>query len=655
MRDPHDVLSDVFGHAAFRGRQREVIDAVLAGGRVLAVLPTGAGKSLTYQIPAILLDGLTLVVSPLLALMRDQVGGLTARGVRAARLDSSQPGAEQAAVLAAAAAGQLDLLYLSPERLADVATFALLGKLPIACCVVDEAHCYCEWGDSFRPDYLRLPGLVRRLRPRALLCLTATATRTTERTLRKAFAIPAAACLRESPARPNIFYHVRRVAAADRPRLLLERLRAVSGEPAIVYVTRQETAVAVAGALGHGGVAALAYHAGMDAAGRRHVEDEFQAGRCHVLVATIAFGMGIDKGDIRHVIHYNLPRSAEGWLQESGRAGRDGQPAVAEVFACGADLAVLENFALAWVPGVLAVERVLEQILSGRPVSLHDLGATFDLRQEALEHLLVRLELAGHLRIAQRTWKRARITPLRPPASLVNTLPKPLRAAATQLLESSGAIDLQALAGANAALLARFHRVLGEWQAAGDAAVDCWHRLFEVKVLRRPDDLRPLADELAAGFASQAAAAQARLQTVVRLVSQRGCVVRGLLAEFGHRAGACGHCSGCAGGLSLGADSSASAATGALPRGLSRNTNRAGQLPDCEPEAPAAEELAIIQALVRERHAPLRTAAQLARFLCGLRSPAARRARLDKHASFGLLERLPFSSVLAYAQVALGG
>jgi ATP-dependent DNA helicase RecQ len=628
---PEKLLREVFGHGGFRAGQREVIDAVLGGGRVLAILPTGAGKSLTYQLPGLLLGGLAVVVSPLLALMRDQVDRLQQRGVRAARLDSSQPPAEQASVLAAAASGALDFLYLSPERLAQPATFQQLRKLAVGLFVIDEVHCYSEWGHSFRPDFLRLPGLVRRLRPRALLCLTATATAAAAREIRRAFSIKAGATITGPGARANLSYHVSALAAAERFPALLERLAASRGQAAIVYVIRQETAVDVAGRLAAAGIPAHAYHAGMDSDGRAHVQHGFLSGAIQVIVATIAFGMGIDKPDVRRVIHYNLPKSPEGWLQESGRAGRDGLPAIAEVFACAEDLPVLENFACAWLPNSVALARVLERVFGGGLLSVYDLSTTFDIRRETLEHLLVRLELDGWIRPVARTWKRARVIPLRPPASLVASMPKSLRGEAGALLAAAGALDLPALAADHGCSVARLHRVIDEWRAGGDAEVRRWHVLLEVRILRVPPALAELADAYQKMLDQQAQAALARLAAVVRLVTTRGCVERGLLAVFGQRpAGGCGQCSSCLGNWP--------------PR----------TLVGADAAPPDAAELDAIRMLVRERHAPLRTAPQLARFLCGLSSPAAARKRLDRHPCFGRLARLPFSTVAAYAAVALG-
>jgi ATP-dependent DNA helicase RecQ len=294
-------------------------------------------------------------------------------------------------------------------------------------------------------------------------------------------------------------------------------------------------------------------------------------------------------------------------------------------------VAVLENFAGAWLPAVVSLERALERIFSGEAVSLYDLSTTFDLRRDTLEHLLVRLELDGWIRPRARTWKRARVAPLRPPASLAASLPKALRAAAAALLETPrAALDLTKLAGPGASM-AQLHRVLDEWLAAGDAEVRRWHVLLELQILRRPDAVRELAAGCHAMLVEQTRAGLERLEAVVRLLTARGCVTRGLLGYLGQKAAArCGHCSSCSGQRP--------------PR----------ELPGEPARAPDAAELEAIRQLVRERHAPLGSAAQLARFLCGLQSPALARKRLERHASFGGLARLPFSAVLAYAEVALG-
>jgi ATP-dependent DNA helicase RecQ len=320
---PEEVLGRVFGYASFRGAQREVIDRVLGGGDALVLMPTGGGKSLCYQIPALLRPGTGVVVSPLIALMQDQVDALRQLGVRAAFLNSSLPPAEQWAVERALLAGDLDLLYVAPERLLTERFLALLERVPIALFAIDEAHCVSQWGHDFRPEYIQLNLLHERWPGVPRIALTATADAPTRREIVERLGLADAAQYVSSFDRPNIRY---RVVEKDQPRRqLLGFLRAEHAEDSgIVYCLSRRKVEETAEFLRDQGFRALAYHAGMTAEERRANQAEFLRGEGVIVVATIAFGMGIDKPDVRFVAHLDLPKSLEAYYQETGRAGRDG-------------------------------------------------------------------------------------------------------------------------------------------------------------------------------------------------------------------------------------------------------------------------------------------------------------------------------------------
>jgi ATP-dependent DNA helicase RecQ len=323
-----EVLSRVFGYDSFRGAQQEIIDHVTAGGDALVLMPTGGGKSLCYQIPALLRDGTGVVISPLIALMQDQVDALRALGVRAGFLNSSQDAGERRQVEADFASGRLDLLYLAPERLRAESTLRLLDRGTISLFAIDEAHCVAQWGHDFRPDYLALSELHERWPSVPRIALTATATEATRTEIAQRLNLTGARHFVSSFDRPNIQY---RIAPKDEPRRqLLALIRTEHpGEAGIVYCLSRASVDTTAEFLVRSGIEALPYHAGLDAATRRANQERFLREDGLIMVATIAFGMGIDKPDVRFIAHLDLPRSVEGYYQETGRAGRDGLPATA--------------------------------------------------------------------------------------------------------------------------------------------------------------------------------------------------------------------------------------------------------------------------------------------------------------------------------------
>ncbi|MDN5749254.1 MAG: DNA helicase RecQ [Pseudonocardia sp.] len=325
---PCDVLRRVFGYEAFRGPQQEVIEHVCGGGDALVLMPTGGGKSLCYQVPALVRAGTGVVVSPLIALMQDQVDALRALGVRAGFLNSTQGPDERRATEAAFLGGELDLLYLAPERLRVPSTLSLLGRGAISLFAIDEAHCVAQWGHDFRPDYLALSGLHERWPDVPRIALTATATEATHTEIAQRLGLVDALHVVASFDRPNIQY---RIAPKNEPRRqLLDLLRTEHpGDAGIVYCLSRRSVEQTAEHLTAQGILALPYHAGLDAAVRARHQSRFLREDGVVMVATIAFGMGIDKPDVRFVAHLDLPKSVEGYYQETGRAGRDGLPSTA--------------------------------------------------------------------------------------------------------------------------------------------------------------------------------------------------------------------------------------------------------------------------------------------------------------------------------------
>ncbi|MFJ3490986.1 DNA helicase RecQ [Leifsonia aquatica] len=358
---PAEALKTVFGYDSFRGEQAQIIDQVVSGGDAVVLMPTGGGKSLCYQIPSLVREGTGVVVSPLIALMQDQVDALTAVGVRAAFLNSTQDPQQRAAVESAYLSGELDILYVAPERLSSEATKRFLERGRIALFAIDEAHCVSQWGHDFRPDYLALSELADRWPDVPRIALTATATDATHREITSRLRLEGAEHFVADFDRPNIQYRI--VPKVEVRKQLLDFITVEHpGEAGIVYALSRNSVERTAEFLSARGLTALPYHAGLDAGLRARTQARFLREEGVIVVATIAFGMGIDKPDVRFVAHIDLPKSVEGYYQETGRAGRDGLPSTAWL-AYGLQDVVQQRRMIDDSPGDLAHRRRLTQHL----------------------------------------------------------------------------------------------------------------------------------------------------------------------------------------------------------------------------------------------------------------------------------------------------
>lgn len=643
MAEARRVLRKIFGHRDFRQGQEAVICRLLSGKSVLALLPTGGGKSLCYQVPALLLPGTTLVISPLLALMRDQVDKLQKLGIAADRLDSTRTEAERVELLESLAAGRLKLLFLSPERFLQPAMLEILTQLQPPLIAIDEAHCLSEWGHNFRPDYLRLARLRGIFPDTPVLALTATALPEAAREIRRLFRIAEEDEVRTSFHRPNLKLLVAPVPQAKRLAMLTRRLAAAGRLPAVVYVTRQETAESVATGLQRAGLAARAYHAGLPDDQRAEAQEEFLSGTCQVMVATAAFGMGIDLPGIRSVFHFDLPRSLESYLQETGRAGRDGRAAHCEMLASAEERAGLENFTLGDTPTPEAVRLCLDSFLRQGPITTFSrwrLSRAADIRPAVLDTLITHLELAGVMSPLSSTWLSCRAKLLRRPDQLTAGHPRREQAWLRHLIltrepvRGRFPIDVEEDAAALEADADELREFLQNLETQGDLTLQIRDRRETWSAAPNPPETlspREWEQRLAAHFTAQETAALGRIQEVISLFENPGCLTKRLLARFGETLPEdCGHCTPC-----LHPDKPPVP----LPVTAFREITNA--------------EAARIHALVQARHPALRHPRQLARFLCGLSSPAAFRDRLYRHGDFGLLNGLPFPEVLAHAEAGL--
>ncbi|TSA36138.1 MAG: RecQ family ATP-dependent DNA helicase [Verrucomicrobiaceae bacterium] len=633
-REIDEELLRLFGHGEFRPGQQQVMETLLAGRSALAVFPTGGGKSLCYQLPAILLEGLTLVVSPLIALMKDQVDVLKARGIAAARLDSTLTTAEVFEIYDTMASGSLKLLYVAPERFVSETFMAKIKRTNIALLAIDEAHCISEWGHNFRPEYLRLAALAKKLRIPRVLALTATATPPVVKDICRGFRIARADRVQTSFHRPNLAIHITPVDAATRLALLTEKINSGNPFPAIVYVTLQRTAESVAAHLKKSGMRARAYHAGLADDVRSSAQDDFMAGRCDIIVATIAFGMGIDKADIRAVFHYNLPKTLENYQQEIGRAGRDGLPSHCEILACADDLTVLRNFTLGDTPDESSLRHMVDHLLRQGDtfdISRYDLSRTTDIRPLVLETVITYLEKEKILEPAGSFYSTFQIA-FRHPEDRVIAGHSADRQRFLKKVFAAGkrgrrwlTINADATAEAIGEPREKILKALGHLEESGDiemkpAGLRHRFRLLAGSKERSPRDI---ANWLYGLFSERETSDLARLDSIVAFAEATGCSTRRLLEYFGEALPSpCGHCGRCKGET-------------AAP--LPRSTAREISLPD----------LQAIKELRAEGHAALRGKRAMARFLCGISSPATTRDRLTRHDVFGMLEDVPFQVVLA--------
>lgn len=536
----------LFGVPSLRAGQRELLQAVLAGENALGVLPTGQGKSLVYQAAAALLGGVSVVVSPLIALMRDQCESLARRGIPAERFDSTLEDADRDRVLRNVAAGELRLLYVAPESLENPQLNKALAAAPLTLFVVDEAHCVSAWGHSFRPDYLRLPAWRARFPFRSTLALTATANPRVRADLLHTFGIAPSGSVVLSPYRPNI----RRLCLSteNRSAALLNALSAPGALPAIVYCRTRKETERLAAELQQAGYAAACYHAGQPADTRARLQDAFLANELTVLVATIAFGMGVDKPDVRAVIHYCVPGSPEAYLQESGRAGRDGKPCTALVLLNGADIADARNRLYAAEPDAEGVLRAVRWLLPAvrRAVSPWELTTACDVPEDVCERALQRLTAAGAAEVEARGYKFYKVKPLYPMSTILDGR-STAECARLQWLADHREGEVESAAEAWDCTFAEAMEQLQECETAGEWKLTFRQRALCLHTLQGAD-ARALAAELSRAYAARREADAARLQQLLTMLCTPACLNAALERYFmGERAAAppCGHCAAC--------------------------------------------------------------------------------------------------------------
>lgn len=626
-------LKTHFGYEGFREGQRPVIELILGGNSAGAVFPTGSGKSLCYQLPALSLPGITLVVSPLLSLMKDQVDFLASRKIPAARLDSTLDRHHAAAVLEDAKAGRLKILMIAVERFNNARFRFHLRQMKVSLMVVDEAHCISEWGHNFRPEYLKLPVYREEFGISQVLLLTATATPPVLDDMCCKFQLPRQQVLVTGFYRPNLFLQVSPAPSFEKKERLLNRIASAPDDPTIVYVTLQKTAEEVARFLQERRFSAQPYHAGMSAEKRETVQNEFMTGRTTIVVATIAFGMGIDKRDIRRVIHYDLPKSIENYSQEIGRAGRDGKDSFCEILACRDSIPTLENFVYGDTPDREAIHRVLatirEQKESRWEFQLTALSNDNNIRLLPLKTLLVYLEMEGIIRPMQTFFGEFAFKLKIEKKDIINFFEGERRDFVQAVFDCAVTktiwtyLDPAELLKHYKADHKRITAALEYFDQKDWIELSARKATEVMEILKPAVDIEAMTTKMHHLFTKKESAEIQRIHATVDFFERDNCLSRGLATYFGEEKRLfenCGHCSVCHGGKA--------------------NLAASTDLTDLE----SLDYRSVsdpLQQIMKERF----SSRHLVRFLCGINTPVFSKMKIKTLPFFGCLEKYPYRQV----------
>ena len=624
-------LRHYFGFDGFKTGQKEVIEKILHGKSAGAIFPTGAGKSLCYQLPAMLLPGMTLVVSPLLSLMKDQLDFLERMKIPAARLDSSLNRVDHVQVLERAKSGELKILMIAPERFRNERFRSQLRQMKVSFMVIDEAHCISEWGHNFRPEYLKLPEYQKEFSIPQILLLTATATTEVRDDMARKFGISPEDIVITGFYRQNLFLQVSPVAEKEKDLFLYKRISEDIHQPTIIYVTLQKTAEHVAEFLQEKGISSYHYHAGMKNDERESLQNRFMNGEINCIVATIAFGMGVDKKDIRRVIHYDLPKSIENYSQEIGRSGRDGKNSLCEILANRDKMNILENFIYGDTPEKQNIYKLLEMIQntgSVWEVKTYSLSYDLNIRLLPLKTLLVYLDMF-HIILPKYTYfEDYSFKYIFPPEKIVACFQEERRAFVSYLFQCCTtkkvwtSLDMSKMIEGYQTDRSRVVTALEYFDEKGWISLSSSKSIDVYEVLDNSFDLNQWTEKIYALFLQKEKHEIERIQNMLDFFATNSCLSKRLASYFGEilEKERCGHCSWC-------------------------NAGKAEIQKTLELPALSTYSKDFILPKFRQTVQGEFSILNATKFLCGINTPIFRKLKVKKLKNFGIFEEYPFQEV----------
>ncbi|MDA3898727.1 MAG: RecQ family ATP-dependent DNA helicase [Desulfobacteraceae bacterium] len=637
---PEKELQRYFGFSTFKQGQKDVISKILDGNSAAAIFPTGAGKSICYQLPALLLPEMTLVVSPLLSLMKDQLDFLTAHQIPAARLDSTLDREQTNRIFEQAKTGELKILMISVERFKNERFRYHLQNMRISLLVIDEAHCISEWGHNFRPEYLKLPHYQKEFNIPQTLLLTATATPPVIDDMCEKLDIARENVVITGFYRENLFLKITPTVEADKKNILLKRIQRAPDAPTIVYVTLQKTAETIAAFLCNNHMNAHAYHAGMQNNERESIQNRFMDGSVACIVATIAFGMGIDKNNIRRIIHYDLPKSIENYSQEIGRSGRDGELALCQVLANRDGINVLENFIYGDTPDKKSIRQLIQTIKQNEgfiwEFKLSRLSNEINIRALPLKTLLVYLSMEGIIRPKTTYFDEYEFKFLKEPETIIKNFSEERKQfvftvfSFCQTKKIWTSVDVDGILNNYATDRKRIITALEYFNEKGWIELQTRQAVEVYDILTQAFDIDAVTEKMHTLFSQKESHGIKRIHQMVDFFESRSCISRQLAEYFGETLEKehCGHCSFCKN-----------------EKIILEKTARLRPLSDLNFNELTGE---FIQAV--DQHAG---AANLTKFLCGIYTPMFAKLKVKAMPNFGALEQYPFPDVKKWVSINL--